>query len=116
MKTLLLDRTSWDLCLDANGNIAVASEPYAIAQDAASACRLFKGEAWYNTAKGIPYFGQILGYAPTPLLVKTFLQTAAQSVPGALSVTVFLSDLTARSLSGQVQITTSTGEVVTAGF
>lgn len=36
MKTLLLDQKSWDLTLDAAGNIAVAAEPYAIAQDVAS--------------------------------------------------------------------------------
>ena len=35
--TLLLDRTVWDLLLDGSGNIAIATEPYATAQDVASA-------------------------------------------------------------------------------
>ena len=39
--TLLLDQTEWDLVLDASGNIALASPPYALAQDVASAVRTF---------------------------------------------------------------------------
>lgn len=33
MNTLLLDRTTWDLLLDHDGNIAVASSAYAVGQD-----------------------------------------------------------------------------------
>jgi hypothetical protein len=44
VNTLLLDVSSWDLCLDAAGNIAMASNPYSIAQDAASAIRTFAGD------------------------------------------------------------------------
>lgn len=31
--TLLLDTLAWDLAVDAAGNIAVATEPYSLAQD-----------------------------------------------------------------------------------
>ena len=61
MNTLLLDRTVWDLVLDAGGNIARASNPYAVAQDVASAIKLFRGELFYDTAKGIPYWTEVLG-------------------------------------------------------
>ena len=44
MKTLLLTTDAWDLTVDVSGNIAVADEPLALAQDAASAIRLFAGE------------------------------------------------------------------------
>lgn len=54
MKTLLLDRATWDLAVDAQGNIAVADVPYATAQDVSSAVREFRGECWYNTALGLP--------------------------------------------------------------
>ena len=37
MNTLYLDPQSWDLVLDAAGNIAMAKGPYAKAQDVASA-------------------------------------------------------------------------------
>ena len=42
MKTLLLRPDTWDLTLDSAGNIAVAENPYALAQDAASAIKLFQ--------------------------------------------------------------------------
>ncbi len=110
MKTLLLDRTQWDLVLDAKGNIALASEPYARAQDVASACRLFRGELWYNTAKGIPYFDEILGHRPPVSLVKAHLERAALTVPGVTNVQVILQDIQNRKLSGQVQFTDADGE------
>ena len=40
-------------------NIAVADEPYALAQDAASAIRTFIGECYYDTTKGLPYFEKV---------------------------------------------------------
>ena len=52
--TLLLTPQTWDLTVDASNNIAVAAEPYALAQDAASAIRLFQGEDYYDTTRGIP--------------------------------------------------------------
>ena len=46
MNTLYLDPQSWDLALDVAGNIALAKDPYAKAQDVASAARLFVGELY----------------------------------------------------------------------
>lgn len=109
MRTLLLDTVVWDLCLNASGNIAVASEPYSQAQDAASAIRLFQGELWYNTDKGIPYFGQVLGKSPPVQFMKDQFVKAAMTVPGVLKAQVFLTSVTGRTLSGQVQITTTAG-------
>jgi len=70
LNTLLLDQTAWDLVIDSNGNIAMASPPYSLAQDVASAIKLFQGELWYDTSKGIPYFNEILGHMP-PLSLLT---------------------------------------------
>ena len=52
-QTLLLDPLKWDLVVDAAGNIAVASPPYALAQDAASSIKLFSGECYYDTSIGV---------------------------------------------------------------
>lgn len=110
--TLLLDRDVWDLTIDANGNIAVAAAPYAILQDVASACRLFQDELWYGGSAGIPYFQQILG-KPQPIqILKAALVKAALAVPGVLAAQVFLSGLSGRAVSGQVQVTTSAGTAV----
>lgn len=116
MNTLLLDRTAWDLVLDASGNIAVAAEPYALAQDAASACKLFLGELYYDTSQGIPYFQQILGKFPSLALVKAQLVVAAMTVPGVVAAQVFITSLSGRALSGQVQVTDRNGVITAAGF
>lgn len=112
MNTLLLDRSAWDLALDVRGNIALASEPYSIVQDVASACRLFAGELYYQTNRGIPYFGQILGKRPPLALLKARLVEAALSVPGVLTARCFLTSIKGRELSGQVQITTASGPAI----
>ncbi len=92
--TLLLDRSAWDLVTDANGNIAVASNPYSLAQDAASAIRLFQGECWYDTSKGVPYFTQVLGKLPPLAFVKSQFAAAALTVPEVASATVYITSLT----------------------
>lgn len=109
MKTLLLDRTLWDVVLDSAGNIAVAAEPYAIAQDVASATRLFRGELWYDTAPGVPYFEQILGHSPPLGLLKSELIKAARTVPLVDTVKVFVSAAQGREIIGQIQVTDTGG-------
>lgn len=114
--TLLLDTASWDLVLDVQGNIAVASQPYSLAQDAASACKLFQGELYFDTTQGIPYFTQILGQLPPLALIKQRLVEAALTVPGVTAAKVFISGFSGRRLSGQVQITDEAGITTVASF
>lgn len=103
MRTLLLDVQTWDLCLDAERNIAVASEPYAQAQDIASAARLFRGECWFNQSRGVPYFTDILGERPPLGLVKSELNAAAYSVPGIGEAQTFIIATDHREITGQIQ-------------
>lgn len=108
MKTLLLDRTTWDFVLDTNGDIAVASDPYSIAQDIASACRLFMGELWYDQTKGVVY-NRILGKFVSLEFVKAQLVKAALSVPQVQSAIVVISGFEGRTITGgQIQFTYST--------
>ena len=100
---------SWDLYLDHSGNIATVSGGDAIAQDVATACRLFLGELWYDTSKGIPYFDEILGKWPSMALVRARLTTAAKTVPGVASVKVVIKSLSGRELKGEVRFTDATG-------
>jgi len=109
MNTLLLDVDAWDLCLDARGNIALAGDPYAIVQSVASACRLFLGELLYDTTRGVPYWPDVFqNNYPLPL-IKDDLAAAALTVPGVTSATVYLDDVTDRSITGQVQVQTTFG-------
>jgi hypothetical protein len=115
--TLLLDPESWDLLLDAAGNIAVASEPYSLAQDAASAIKTFLSECYWNTTIGIPWLQQIIGQKPNLTLLKQQLVNAAKTVPDVQSAQVFISSFTNRLMTGQVQVTSATtGQVSAAPF
>jgi hypothetical protein len=115
--TLLLDQVSWDLVADSSGNIALAQEPYALAQDAASACKLFKSELWYDTTQGVPYFQSILGQMPPLALLKGSYQAAAKSVPDVVAVKVFIATITGdRVVTGQVQITGPGNQTAAASF
>jgi len=111
MNTLLLAQNTWDLTIDAIGNIAVAQDPYATAQDCASNCRLFLGELWYDTTQGIPYFQQILGKIPALSLVKQLEQIACLQVNNVATATAFITSfsLATRILGGQVQLTLKDG-------
>jgi hypothetical protein len=111
--TLLLDISTWDLCVDSFGNIAVAQEPYALAQDAASQCRLFLNELWYDTTQGVPYFQEILGQMPPLALLRAHYRAAALLVPGVQSASVFIANIDrTRVLTGQVQIKGPGGQVL----
>lgn len=117
MKTLLLDIEAWDLVLDVYGNIAVATEPYQLAQDAASAIKLFEGELWYDTVPGVPYWTTILGQSPPPLsLIKSEFVKAALTVPGVVAAQVFVTSVSNRGVGGQVQVTDRNGVITAAGF
>lgn len=114
--TLLLDRTLWDLVLDVSGNIAIASNPYALAQDAACAIKLFLGELWYDTSLGVPYWTEILGQAPSFALMKADFVKAALTVPGVVSARCFISGYADRVITGQVQVTNKAGVISEAAF
>jgi hypothetical protein len=116
LDTLYLDPDAWDLALDASGNIAMASEPYSLAQDAASAVRTFQNEVYYDTTLGVPYFSELLNQMPPLSLLKSSLVTAAMTVPGVVSAQVFISGIADRVATGQVQVTDQNGIVSAASF
>lgn len=116
MRTLLLAAETWDLSIDAAGNIALAAEPYGMAQDAASAIRLFQGELYFDTRPGIPYLPEILGEAPPISLMKAWFVRSAMTVPGVVSAVAYISEWTDRTVRGQVQVTDSNGNITAASF
>lgn len=116
MKTLLLDVEQWDLVVDLFGNIAVASNPYALAQDAASAIKLFQGELWYDTTQGVPYFQTILGKLPSVPYMKAKFVEAALTVPEVVQAKCFITAIQGRTINGQVQVTDTAGKLTAAAF
>ena len=120
--TLYLDPGTWDLIADAAGNIAMATPPYAITQDVASACRTFFGEVYYDDSIGVPYLGKnpptneagaILG-GPQPALsvLQAQLAAAAVTVPFVDSATTVISGFVGRQATGQVQFETEDGQTL----
>jgi hypothetical protein len=116
MKTLLLDRTAWDLVLDASGNIALADEPYSIAQDVASAVKTFIGECWYDTTIGIPYFQQVLGQWPPVSLIKSLIEQQALTVPDVVQARCLITGFANRSITGTIEVIDTTGQSQNISF
>lgn len=116
MKTLLLDLSNWDLLTDAAGNIALASEPYAYAQDVASALKLFLGELWYNVQKGISYYEEILGQAPPITYFQALMVRGALTVPGVVSAECQITNFENRAVNGQVLFTDINGNQGSVNF
>lgn len=105
MDTLLLDTVLWDLTVDAAGNIALATEPYALAQDVSSAVRLFLGELWYDDTQGTDYEGKILGHSPPLAVFQEYMVAAALTVPDVVSAVCIVEsyDFATRHVEGQLQ-------------
>lgn len=116
MQTLLLTSDDWDLVVDTAGNIAVASDPYARAQDAASEIRLFQRDAYYDQSRGVPYWLDTLGRSPPMAVVKAHLTAAAKLAPGVVEAQCFLTAVAGRQISGQVQVKDANGVVSAASF
>lgn len=117
MKTWLLDVNTWDICLDANGNWAIAEAPYSLAQDVATAVRTFLSEVWFDDTLGIDWYGQFLGHTPQlTVLQEAIVNAALGAVPKTADVYVKSAvcviqsfDPTTREVVGQVQFVDSNG-------
>lgn len=116
MKTLLLDTVQWDMVLDSGGNWAVATEPYQVAQDVASAIRLFLGELWYDNTKGVPYLTEILGHSPPTTYFQTLIENAALTVPTVVTASCTITSLEGRTVKGDVVVTTENGNTQTVAI
>ncbi len=115
MRSLLLDISTWDLITDANGDIASAVAPYAVAQDVANSARTFVTESIFNQAVGIPYFQDILGHTPPLRLVQTRLTESALIVPEVVQARTSITSSSDGTIGGQIQIIDTTGEQQNVG-
>ena len=116
MKTIALDVLQWDWVLDSKGNIALASDPYSQAQDVASAVRLFLGELWFDQTKGIPYFENVLGKLPPVVLLSSYIEDVALTVPGVVKAVCLITGFQGRAVTGQVRFITEDGTSDSVNF
>lgn len=112
--TLLLD-AQWDLTVDAGGNIASVTGPYAIAQNVANAVRLFVDDAYFDRDRGIPHFQIELGHKPPYSILRTRILQAARSVEGVADATVTF-DRDERKLGGEILLTLTDGTTANVEF
>lgn len=115
-KTLLLDTDRWDCVLDAAGNIAVATAPYQYAQDVACAIKLFLGELYYQQDEGVPYLTEVMGQSPPIGYFQALLEQAAKTVADVDTATCVIESVDGRTVTGQVQFTTTTGQTGTVSI
>lgn len=108
--------TPWDLSLDGGGNLAVATGPTAIAQDVASAISTFKGEVYYDTTQGVPYFSQVFHPPYSKSAISNQLRKAALQVPGVVSAKVTIAAFSNRKLTGSVEVIDTTGQALGVTF
>lgn len=110
--TLFLNKDTWDLELDASNQIAMTSGPYGIAQNVANAVRLFTNDAYFMPDDGIPHFAIDLGKQPPEAVLRAKITQAAQAVEGVATAVTTFSTFEGRTLEGNIQITTNTGDVI----
>ncbi|WP_211629339.1 hypothetical protein, partial [Paraburkholderia nemoris] len=93
-----------------------ATEPYQIAQDVASAIRTFRGECWYDTTLGLPYWQNILGKLPTVSFIQSEIVRAALTVPNVTAATGTSLAFDNRQLSGTVEVADANGQTQSVAF
>lgn len=115
--TMRLDTSNWDLMLDGSGNLAIANDSYAVAQDVASACLVFSGECYYDNTLGIPWKEEVLGKRPTPGYVAQKMQTEAKKLPivDQALATIFF-DKNTRQMRGTIRVTDTDGNTAQANL
>lgn len=116
MKSLFLDPNTWNLAVDTNRNIAVAEDPYALAQNVSNAVRVFKPEVYFDINYGIDYNAEILGKRPPVALIKQRYEELALTVAGVVSALCVITSITNRVCSGYIKVTDINGLTLTAGF
>lgn len=116
MDSLLLALDTWDLVLNAQGNIAAASAPYSMQQDVACAVRTYLGECYFNTSLGIPYNEEILGQRPPLQLLKAKYEAASLAVPGVQAANCVFTSFDDRALHGRIELTDTTGTITYVHF
>lgn len=115
-RTIQLNPQDWDLALDANNNLAIATDKYAIAQDTASTCLTFSTEIIYATERGVAW-KDIVGDVINSGFIKAQLQTEAMRVEVNTDAVIYLDfDQTKRILYGVIVVEDIYGNSVAISF
>ena len=106
MISLKLIKDSWDIQLDENGLLLLADTDYSVAQNVATAVRLFTNDAYFDTETGIPHFQITYIRNPNLSVIRSRIKQTAEAVEGVLKATVILYPVTEKGvLSGVINLT-----------
>lgn len=116
--TLALAVSTWDLDLDARGDLRTFGDAtpdvqtgpgMRLAQDVASRLRAWRGEAWFDVTQGIDY-PRYLGEAPAMAQLRADYQSEALLVPLCASALADLTlDRSTRGVGGTLYLSDLTG-------
>lgn len=114
MKTLALNEDAWDLVLDSEGSIAAIDNTQSVLQDVASSVRVWLGECYYDTDKGVNYWQFFDGDAPISFFIDEATEQAL-NVHDVESCDIILAPPQAtRILQGKILITLTSGKIIEA--
>lgn len=105
---------NWDISLDSNGNFSMADGDYAVAQNAACACRAFVNDMYFNQSEGIPHFSTDISNKSTvnPTLLAYFMEKEAKKFPEIKGAKLTDLAIENRLLTGKLELTLETGRVI----
>lgn len=116
--TLALVESTWDLDLDARGDLRTVGDAtpgtntgpgMRLAQDVASRVRAWRGEVWFNRQQGVDY-PRYLGQAPAMAQLRADFQSEALQVPLCASALAdFTLDRATRGVGGVLYLTDLNG-------
>ena len=111
-RTLALNPKTWDLQVDAEGNLKIHTGGMALAQDCANEIRLWRDDAYFQKDNGIKWLEVQLARKLDESVLRSVLREACMKVPGVASVrdiTIAGIDEDTRMLHGEIRITTTEG-------
>ncbi len=113
MASFYLDPETWDLVVDANGNIAMCDQQYEVVQNVCCATRLWRGEDIFRPLRGIPYDVDVLGNSVIAANLDTIYKAEAEQVTGVSSVeTQLYFESQTRKITGSLLVTLTDGTVI----
>lgn len=119
--TVQLNYGSWDVELDASGNIPIlaptAESPVApLEQDVASAALTFFQEVYYDTSLGVRWKQDILGNRPPLAVMNSEIVNAALTVPYVDAARLVITSFANRRPVGAILFTDESGNQGTVGL
>ena len=102
----------WDLQLASDGNLAMADDALAVAQNISCACKNFKGGLYFFATSGIAWFSDALAHKLRRSLIASRLRDTALQVEGVASIdqiTIDTIDPDTRTVTGSILFTATDG-------